>query len=339
MLIVTIASVLTAVASMRQIRLDRPGSFSVVDAPVPVPAAGEALVRVQRIGVCGTDLHAFVGRQPFFHYPRVLGHELAVEIMGLPAGETKFNVGQTCAVEPYLNCKTCPSCRRNKPNCCENLKVLGVHIDGGMAEYAAIPVEKLFPSATLSLDQLALVETLGIGQHAVERAALRPGESVLVVGAGPIGLAVVQFAIAAGGVVTVLEPNPARRAFAERFGATSITDVGSQLFEVVFDATGNNAAMDKSFEFVAFGGKLVFVGLMQGRVTFDDPLFHRREMTILASRNSAGAFPAIIAAIEAGRIDTTPWITHRLNLEEVPTRFADLPKQTDLVKAMIEVQS
>jgi 2-desacetyl-2-hydroxyethyl bacteriochlorophyllide A dehydrogenase len=206
-----------------------------------------------------------------------------------------------------------------------------------MGELLAIPVEKLFPSPTLSLDQLALVETLGIGQHAVERAALQPGESVLVVGAGPIGLAVVQFALAAGAKVLVLEPNPVRRAFVEKFGATATTDVGTELFEVVFDATGNATAMNRSFEFVAFGGKLVFVGLMQGQVTFDDPLFHRREMTILASRNSAGAFPAIIAAIESGKIDTTPWITHRLHLRDVPNQFADLPKQPGLVKAMIEV--
>ena len=294
-------------------------------------------MRVRRIGVCGTDLHAFAGRQPFFTYPRVLGHELGVEILELPEGRANLEVGDRCAVEPYLSCGVCHSCRRGKPNCCETLRVLGVHTDGGMGELLAVPVEKLFPSATLAFDQLALVETLGIGQHAVERAAVQPGESVLVVGAGPIGLAVVQFALAAGATVTVLEPNPVRRAFVERFGATAVTDVGTDLFEVVFDATGNAAAMNRSFEFVAFGGKLVFVGLMQGQVTFDDPLFHRREMTILASRNSAGAFPAIIAAIEAGRIDTAPWITHRMNLREVPERFADLPKQPGLVKAMIEV--
>ena len=322
---------------MLQIRLDTPGSFSTVDAEVPSAVRGQALVRVRRIGVCGTDLHAFAGRQPFFTYPRVLGHELGVETLELPEGGAGLKVGDRCAVEPYLSCGVCHSCRRGKPNCCETLRVLGVHTDGGMGELLAVPVEKLFPSPTLSLDQLALVETLGIGQHAVERAAVQPGESVLVVGAGPIGLAVVQFALAAGATVTVLEPNPVRRAFVEKFGATAITDVGTDLFEVVFDATGNAAAMNRSFEFVAFGGKLVFVGLMQGQVTFDDPLFHRREMTILASRNSAGAFPAIIAAIESGRIDTAPWITHRMNLREVPERFADLPKQPGLVKAMIEV--
>lgn len=321
---------------MLQIRLETPGTFAVRETPAPVAESGHALVRVRRIGVCGTDLHAFAGRQPFFQYPRVLGHELGVEVIAAPEG-AGVKVGDRCAVEPYLSCGTCHSCRRGKPNCCETLRVLGVHTDGGMGELLAVPVEKLFPSKTLTLDQLALVETLGIGQHAVERGAVQRGESVLVVGAGPIGLAVVQFALAAGATVVVLEPNPVRRAFVEQFGARAVTDVGTALFEVVFDATGNAAAMNRSFESVAFGGKLVFVGLMQGQVTFDDPLFHRREMTILASRNSAGAFPAIIAAIEAGRIDTAPWITHRMNLHDVPERFAELPKQPGLVKAMIEV--
>ena len=321
---------------MLQVRLETPGSFALRDTAPPEVGPGQALVRVRRIGVCGTDLHAFAGRQPFFQYPRVLGHELGVEVIDAPEG-AGVNVGDRCAVEPYSSCGTCHSCRRGKPNCCEKLQVLGVHTDGGMGELLAVPVEKLFPSKALALDQLALVETLGIGQHAVERAAVQLGEAVLVVGAGPIGSAVVQFARAAGAQVTVLEPNPVRRAFVERFGATATTDVGTELFEVVFDATGNAAAMNRSFEFVAFGGKLVFVGLMQGQVTFDDPLFHRREMTILASRNSAGAFPAIIAAIEAGRIDTAPWITHRMTLRDVPERFADLPKQPGLVKAMIDV--
>jgi 2-desacetyl-2-hydroxyethyl bacteriochlorophyllide A dehydrogenase len=322
---------------MLQISLAEPGRFVAATVPEPVATPGHALVRIRRIGVCGTDLHAFAGRQPFFQYPRVLGHELGVEVVELPAGSHSVKVGDRCAVEPYLNCGRCHSCTRGKPNCCERLQVLGVHTDGGMCEHFAVPVERLFPSAKLGLDQLALVETLSIGQHAVERAQIVKGQDVLVVGAGPIGLAVVQFAIAQGGNVTVMEPNEGRREFVERFGAKAVADVESRLYEVVFDATGNVAAMEKSFERVNFGGKLVFVGLVQNRISFDDPLFHRREMTVMSSRNSANAFPAIMADIEAGRIDTTPWITHRLSLAEVPAGFPNLPRQPGLIKAMIEV--
>jgi 2-desacetyl-2-hydroxyethyl bacteriochlorophyllide A dehydrogenase len=323
---------------MLQISLAEPGRFAAATVPEPTASTGHALVRIRRIGVCGTDLHAFAGRQPFFQYPRVLGHELGVEILELPPGSHPVKVGDRCAVEPYLNCGRCHSCTRGKPNCCERLQVLGVHTDGGMSERFAVPVERLFRSEKLTLDQLALVETLSIGQHAVERAKIQRGEEVLVVGAGPIGLATVQFAVAAGAAVTVLEPNAGRRGFVERFGAKAVEGTDGRLFEVVFDATGNATAMEQAFDRVNFGGRLVFVGLVQGRISFDDPQFHRRELTVMSSRNSANAFPPILADIEAGRIDTTPWITHRLGLAEVPALFPGLPKQPGLIKAMIDVE-
>ncbi len=322
---------------MLQITLLEPGRFAAREAAEPDVPPGHALVAVRRIGVCGTDLHAFAGRQPFFTYPRVLGHELGVEVLAVPPGDHGIEAGDLCAVEPYLNCGTCRTCRAGKSNCCETLKVLGVHCDGGMGERIAVPVTKLFPSTTLTLDQLALVETLGIGQHAVERAGLTPGTEVLVVGAGPIGLAVVQFAKAAGATVRVVELNPVRRTLVEKFGAEAIAEFDGKLVPVVFDATGSKAAMEKSLEYIAFGGTLVFVGLVNDRVSFDDPLFHRRELTLKASRNSAGAFPAIMRMIDAGRIDTTPWVTHRMTLKSVPEQFAGLPKDVNLVKCIIDV--
>jgi 2-desacetyl-2-hydroxyethyl bacteriochlorophyllide A dehydrogenase len=320
-----------------QITLDEPGRFSARHADEPAGLPGHALVAVKKIGVCGTDLHAFAGRQPFFSYPRVLGHELGVEVLAVPPGETRVKVGDHCAVEPYLNCGACGVCLRKRWNCCETLQVLGVHCDGGMSERIGVRVDKLFPSATLTLDQLALVETLGIGRHAVDRAGLTPGIDVLVVGAGPIGLAVVQFALAAEAEVTVLELNSVRRKFVERFGAGTIPEFNGKLSSVVFDCTGNKASMEKSLEYVAFGGTLVFVGLVNDRVAIDDPLFHRREMTLLATRNSACVFPDIMRMIVEGQIDTTPWITHRMNLSDVPGRFPSLSKDPNLVKCMIDV--
>jgi threonine dehydrogenase-like Zn-dependent dehydrogenase len=284
--------------------LDEPGRFAARDASEPVAPPGHALVAVKRVGVCGTDLHAFAGRQPFFSYPRVLGHELGVEVLAVTPGEMRVKVGDRCAVEPYLNCGTCGVCRAGRTNCCETLKVLGVHCDGGMTERIAVPLNKLFPSMTLSLDQLALVETLGIGRHAVERAGLKPETDVLVVGAGPIGLAVVQFAKAAGATVRVLELNPVRRAFVERFGAEAIAAFDGQLTSVVFDATGSKASMGKSLEYVAFGGTIVFVGLVNDKVAIDDPLFHRREVTLKATRNSAGAFPDMMRMIDYPQNET-----------------------------------
>ncbi len=322
---------------MLQVTLQQPGRFVSGHGPPPEVPPGHALVHPHRIGVCGTDLHAFAGRQPFFSYPRILGHELGVEIVSVPPGGHGLRPGDRCAVEPYLSCGDCHACRLGKPNCCESLHVLGVHTDGGMRGLLAIPVERLYRSEVLTYDQLALVETLGIGYHAVERSQLRPGETVLVVGAGPIGLAVVEFAVAAGGRVRVLDLNPQRREFAARWGVETLAEPDGRLADVVFDATGNARSMEASVEHVAHGGRLVYVGIVLDRVSFADPLFHRREMTLLASRNSARAFPDIIRRIEAGEIDTTPWVTHRLRLAEVPERFGQLPGSPGLVKAIIEV--
>src|SRR5262245_4188362 len=224
---------------MRRITLLQPGRFAGDSCPPPEPRPGHALVRTHRIGVCGTDLHAFAGRQPFFTYPRVLGHELGVEVLAVPPGETRIRAGDRCAVEPYLSCGQCPPCRAGRTNCCESLQTLGVHTDGGMCGRITVPVEKLCKSDSLSFDQLALVETLGIGAHAVARSQLRAGETVLIIGAGPIGLAVLQFALVAGGRVRVLDTDGDRRAFAARFGVETLAEPDETLAEVVFDATGN----------------------------------------------------------------------------------------------------
>ncbi len=299
---------------------------------------GEALVRIHRIGVCGTDLHAFAGRQPFFTYPRILGHELGVEVISAPPNRRDIQAGDRCAVEPYISCGKCHACLLNRPNCCETLQVLGVHREGGMRPFLSVPVELLHKSDKLSLDQLALVETLGIGAHAVARSGIREGQEALVVGAGPIGLAVIQFAQAAGARVRMLEISEPRRAFVEQLGVQTMAKFDGRLADVVFDATGSPQAMEASFDYPAHGGLLVFVGLVQGRISFDDPQFHRRELTVMSSRNSCHDFPGIIRMIEEGRIDTAPWITCRMGLADVPGVFPSLRQQPNLVKAMIEVR-
>jgi 2-desacetyl-2-hydroxyethyl bacteriochlorophyllide A dehydrogenase len=339
---------------VKAISLEEPGRLKAVElAPAASPSGGEALVAVRRIGVCGTDIHAFGGKQPFFTYPRILGHELGVEVVAVGAGVANVKPGDSCAVEPYLNCGRCIACRTGKPNCCTALKVLGVHVDGGMREQFSLPAEKLHPSEALTLDQLALVETLGIGCHAVERARIEKGEFALIIGAGPIGLATVQFAAAAGAQVIVLDVNESRLEFCRRQlgvsyalspGGADIADgirrcTGGDMPTAVFDATGSPKSMASSFDLPAPGGRLVFVGLFQGDVTFNDPSFHRRELTLMGSRNALPEdFRRIIRLIEAGRIDTTPWITHRARLGEVVERFPSWTlAETGVIKAMIEV--
>ncbi len=335
---------------MLQIVLEKPGQFIAVERPAPIPAPGEALVRVRRIGICGTDLHAFRGRQPFFNYPRVLGHELGVEVIDPGTEGAGLKAGDRCAVEPYLNCGRCGACRRGKPNCCSELKVLGVHIDGAMGPLLAVPARKLHRSAALTCDQLALVEMLGIGAHAVERAAVTKDDFVVVIGAGPIGLSAMQFVQAAGATLAVVDVSLTRLDFCRtQLGIehtlapgpdlpARLRAIGGDLPAVVFDATGNPQSMAAAFDLPAQGGRIVFVGLCQGEITFNDPNFHRRELTLLASRNAPPhTFREIITAIEAGRIDTRPWITHRFTLAETPGRFPAIAGDPTLVKGMIEV--
>ncbi|MEM9252257.1 MAG: zinc-binding alcohol dehydrogenase family protein [Planctomycetota bacterium] len=338
---------------MRAVALQEPGRFETIDAAVPSPAADEALVRVHRIGVCGTDLHAFAGRQPFFEFPRILGHELGVEVVEVGEGVTNVAVGDRCAVEPYIECNDCIACRNGKPNCCDSLSVLGVHADGGMRPYFALPARKLHRSTKLSFDQLALVETLAIGAHAVARADARVDERALVVGAGPIGLAAMQSLIGLGIQPIVGDVNEQRLAFCrDSVGIRHTVDMSrddaieqlqddrGELPTLLIDATGHPASMKASADRVAHGGRVVFVGLFVGDLTVHDPTFHRKELTLLASRNAlASDFTRLIELIEAGKIDTMPWINRRLSLWSLPGEFADLGGQADLVKAMVEVDA
>ena len=338
---------------MKTITLETPGRFSLTDTPAPEKALPhEAVVRVHRVGICGTDLHAYRGKQPFFTYPRILGHELGVEVVAVATDNAMgIKVGDRCAVEPYLNCGTCIACRRGKPNCCVSMQVLGVHTDGGMREYIRVPIHKLHKSDRLTLEQLALVETLGIGARAVERSQLQPGEFALVIGAGPIGLAATQFALLAGAKVIVMDISAARLAFCRsQFGveytinasqAEPLTPLSEMtdgdLPTAVFDATGNPASMAQTFYYTAHGGRVVFISLVQADITFHDPDFHRRELTLLSTRNSTPQdFRRIISLIEAGRIHTTPWITHRAEPDEIIDAFpAWLKPESGTIKAML----
>ncbi len=337
---------------MIQITLREPGHFDRTETDNTDPLAPDmARVRVHRIGVCGTDWHAFAGCQPFFSYPRVLGHELGVEVIEVAPNARGIAVGDRCCVEPYLSCGQCIACRRGKTNCCEKIAVLGVHTDGGMREELNLPINILHRANGLSFDQLALVETLCIGAHATARANVEAGETVIVIGAGPIGLALAQFLSVAGARILVMDISAERLNFCQRVANIAGTinpkvgDVAAQiracndgeLPTCVMDATGHAASMQSTFELAAHGGRIVFVGLVQGEVSFDDPNFHKRELTLMGSRNAtARDFARVIALIETGRIDTTPWITHRLNLSEVATRFAAMQGAKGLVKAVIE---
>lgn len=340
---------------MKAILLERPGKFEQIEiAPPSKPGPGEVLVRVHRVGICGTDISGYLGKMPFYSYPRIPGHELGVEVLMVGEGVVNVQPGDRCSVEPYINCQKCFACRRGGGNCCENLQVLGVHTDGGLRPEFIVPARKLHASTKLTLDQLALVETLAIGCHAVNRGNPQPGEHTLVIGAGPIGLSTIEFIKLSGAKLTVLDMNQQRLDFCKRtMGVDHVVQFkgdGSELQTlkeitdgalptVVIDATGSPKSMNNAFNYVAHTGKLVFVGIVTDEISFPHPLLHRREMTLYASRNAMPAdFDRIIGLIEEGRIDTRPWITHRTPFAELIGNFPSYTKpETGVIKAVVEV--
>ena len=337
---------------MRAIVCRRPGELALEERREPRRGEAEVLIGVRRVGICGTDFHIFEGSHPYLEYPRIIGHELAGEVIEAPKGSA-LRRGQTVVVNPYVSCGTCIACRNAKPNCCVRIAVLGVHRDGGMCERISVPERNLYPAGSLTSDQAASIEFLAIGAHAVARSGLSTGARALVIGAGPIGLGAAVFAGLVGGEVTVMDRDVERLAFAMEgriaahaiaAGARTAELVGEATagegFDAVFDATGNRGSMEDAFRYVAHGGKLVLVSVVSENVTFSDPEFHKREMTVLGSRNALHAdFENVIAAIGAGRVPLHRLLTHRTTLVDVT---ADLPRWTTekqgLVKALVEIE-
>ncbi|MCA9032046.1 MAG: zinc-binding alcohol dehydrogenase family protein [Planctomycetaceae bacterium] len=340
---------------MRAIRLQEPKHFEYVDVPAPGdPGPGQVLVRTHTMGICGTDISGYLGKMPFFRYPRIPGHELGVEVLAVGEGVTNVSPGDRCSVEPYMNCGACYACRRGFGNCCENLNVIGVMIDGGLCERFLIRADKLHPSKQLDYEQLALVETLAIGCHACDRGNSQQGDMVLIIGAGPIGLATLEFVRLTGAEITVMDMVPGRLEFCKStYGVAHTiqakgddsdleqvkTVTGGDKYAVVIDATGNNRSMSNCLNFVAHSGTLVYVGITTQEVTFTHPTLHRPEMNLLASRNAHPKdFTRIIGLIESGTINTTPWITHRTTFDKVVDEFESFTRpETGVIKAMIGV--
>ena len=333
---------------MRAISCPAPGELKLVEIAAPALQPGWVRVAIRHIGICGTDYHIFEGTHPFLEYPRIMGHELSGVVLDAN-GSARLKDGDPVVINPYLPCYHCPACLEGKTNCCETLKVIGVHSDGGMADEITIPDVNLYPAVGLSLRDAAMVEFLAIGAHAVRRTELKPESRVLVVGGGPIGLGVAFFARIAGGDVTLLDAAPdkleAARGFG--FGAVGIDELEGEAFkaikasgfDAVFDATGSIRAMNQSLFHVRSGGAYTLVGVIKGDLVWPDQEVHRRELTIRSSRNATKQdFDHVMASIRRGLIPTDRLATHRTTLDRVPV---DMPvwthDRTGLIKAIISV--
>ncbi|MDC3423409.1 zinc-binding alcohol dehydrogenase family protein [Aquibacillus sp. 3ASR75-11] len=335
---------------MKSIILQEPGEISLANKQDPInPENDDVLIAIKRIGICGTDIHAFKGNQPFFTYPRILGHEISgvVEVVGERVGD--ITIGDTVAVIPYMHCGNCDACRRGKTNCCTDMQVLGVHNDGGMGDYVTIPSSHVIPVNELTLDEAAIVEPLSIGAHAIRRAQIQKGETVLVIGAGPIGLGVARFTKLQGAKTIVMDLNEERLNFCQEWAQCDVAingsdnalqqllDIGNgSLPSVVFDATGNKHSMVESFNYVGHGGKLVFVGLVKDPISFSDPDFHSKEMTLIGSRNATKEdFYYVINCLSKGMIKPS-YITNKIQFDDTVSYFKEGNFQTNKAVIMLD---
>jgi 2-desacetyl-2-hydroxyethyl bacteriochlorophyllide A dehydrogenase len=337
----------------------RPGEFEYREMDAPLAGPGQAIIKIKRIGICGTDLHAFEGTQPYFEYPRILGHELSGDLVDFDQAPG-FLIGEAVTVIPYCSCGHCIACRNGKTNCCVSLSVLGVHIDGGMVEYLSVPSALLVHGQGLSYDELAMVEPFAIGAHAIRRAAVIPGEFVLVVGAGPIGLGVMESARIAGGQVIAMDIQEERLRYCRdslqilhtvNAGIPAIDggtpDISGQLSRItggdmptlVIDATGSRKAINDGFQYLSHGGRYVLVGLQKGEICVSHPEFHKREATLMSSRNATREdFAFVMEAMAAGRIVPGNYITHRASFGDVKDVFTSwMDPKTGVIKAMVEM--
>lgn len=339
---------------MKAVVCRSPGDLVVEDRPAPgAPPPGWALVAVSHVGICGTDYHIFEGKHPFLAYPRVMGHEVSGTVIEVGEG-VGLTAGEPVVVNPYLSCGTCIACRKGKPNCCVSIEVLGVHRDGAMCQEILVPEQNLYPANGLSLADAAAVEFLAIGAHAVRRARADPGARTLVIGAGPIGLGTAIFARIAGLNVTLLDMSTERLDFAaSELGFQTLDGsrgvvadlvkqaTGGEGFDVVFDATGNTQSVQSAFAHVAHGGTLVLVSVVKDDISFSDPEFHKREMTLIGSRNALRAdFDHVAASIRDGAVPLAKLVTHRTSLASTPRDLARWAhEKSGLIKAVIEVGS
>lgn len=336
--------------TMKYIVCEKPGKFVIKDKEAPKRHSEEALLKVRKVGICGTDLHAFAGNQAFFKYPRILGHELATQVLEIDNNSQGIKAGDNVVVMPYISCGTCIACRNGKTNCCTDIQVLGVHTDGGMQERIVVPVELLIPATQLTDNQMAVVEPLAIGAHAIRRAQLKSGETIVVVGCGPIGIGILKLAQMAGTKVIAIDTNQQRLDYAQnKIGVNHIIKAGNDAVEriteitqgdlatAVFDATGHKAALESGIDYMAHGGRYILVGLSKGELVFTHPKMHAKETSLLCSRNATMEdFKNVIRILEQGKFPIDSFITHNVNFTEMIDNFEGwLNLDSGVIKATV----
>jgi L-gulonate 5-dehydrogenase len=315
-----------------------------------LPGPAEALVRVERVGICGSDLHIFAGHHPTATLPRVQGHEVSARIDALPPSyDGPLRPGSRVAIDPFIVCGSCYPCSIGHPSCCPNARVLGAHLDGFLQEWAAVPISALHDTSRLTADEACLVEPASIGHHAVARADVQPGEQALIIGGGPIGACIAIACLDRGARVAVADMLPGRLEIARALGVelTLIPgndDIPARVRDwtrgegahVTFDAVGSPAVIRQCVELVAPAGRVVIAGLSDREVSLPIVDFTYKELTILGSRGSGGRFAESVDLVRRRRNAFTRLITHHVPLNQVQSAF-DLASSGQSLKVVVDV--
>jgi L-gulonate 5-dehydrogenase len=326
-----------------------PRRMEVREVPAPTAGPGEALVRVEAVGICGGDLHLYVGKHPYATYPQIQGHEFAGIVQGFGGPyDGPVRVGDRVAVEPLRPCGRCYPCRLGRPNCCTDLAVLGAHVPGALVELIAVRTASLYPAHGLDPELGALVEPISIGLHAVVRGTVTAGERVVVFGAGPIGQAILLASADRGARVLVVDRLASRLELAGTLGAERVVDATRETpaeviaawtrgdgAAVVFEATGVPAVLRSTVDVVAHAGRIVVVGLSTQEVSLPVIEFTRKELTVLGSRNNAGIFGDAVDLVRRHQDQARALITHRFTLDQAPRAIAFALEHPDEAEKVI----
>lgn len=309
-----------------------PGVMEVGQADEPTPGEAEALIAVEAVGLCGSDFHLYDGRHPYAHFPQVQGHEFVGRIAGFgPGYDGPLAPGDRVAVEPFIACGHCFACGRGRYNCCTDLKVMGAHVGGALREFVTVPASQLYPIGDMPTRTAVLIEPLTIGLQCVVRAGITAHDTVVVMGAGPIGQAVTLGAADRGARVLAVDRVPSRLKLAQQLGAEAVVNTehddavaaverftGGDGAAVVVEATGVPALIRMALDCAAHSGTVVIVGISDGDVAIPVGLFTRKEINILGSRNNTGLFPAAIALAGRAADQLPALVTHTYPLADTP---------------------
>jgi 2-desacetyl-2-hydroxyethyl bacteriochlorophyllide A dehydrogenase len=321
-----------SVNKMKALSLKKPSELELIQTKIPKLAHDEVLVKVKAVSICGTDIHAYNGTQGLFDYPRIIGHEIAGIISKMNFENNKFKVGDRVSIIPYIYCDDCIACNKGIYGSCENLKVAGVHIEGGLAEYIKMPIDNLLKIPKIIDYSIAsLIEPLSISAHAVRKAKPKPNENILIIGMGPIGVGAAEIARLFGANIILADISESRRKIgAERFNYKNILDpfddnyfknleklTDGNMPDTIIDTTGSGKSMETSINYLSYGGKIVYVGIYDGDLKINDIEFHKRQTQLLGSRAALKSdFQFVINAIKNQSIDPKKFITDKISFDE-----------------------